>query len=85
MLEASGADLRLSTDYREVLPHLNYRHLICTGPVDEYFASRAGALPYRTLRFQLEEISAAQNPSGYAQPVLRLITPGPKRLLARWN
>jgi UDP-galactopyranose mutase len=76
LLEASGAELRLSTDYREVLPHVNCRHLIYTGPLDEYFGSRHGALPYRTLRFQLEEIDAAGAPSGFAQPALQVNYPG---------
>ena len=72
LLDASGADLRLSTDYREVLPHVNHRHLIYTGPVDEYFDCRFGALPYRTLKFQLEEIGPELAPGGFAQPALQI-------------
>src|SRR5208283_866072 len=33
LLEASKADLRLETDYRQVLPLVRYRHLIYTGPL----------------------------------------------------
>ncbi len=76
LLEASGADLRLSTDYREILPHVNHRHLIYTGPVDEYFSHRHGALPYRTLRFQLEELNASPASNGFAQPALQINYPG---------
>lgn len=72
ILEDSGADLRLSTDYREIIPHVNYRHLIYTGPVDEYFGCRFGALPYRTLTFQLEELGPEQAPGGFAQPALQI-------------
>lgn len=76
LLEASGADLRLSTDYREILPHVNHRHLIYTGPVDEYFSHRHGALPYRTLRFQLEELNASPASNGFAQSALQINYPG---------
>lgn len=53
MFDASRADLRLGTDYREILPHVRHGHLIYTGPLDEYYGCDWGALPYRTLRFQL--------------------------------
>ncbi len=76
LLTTSRATLRLSTDYREMLPHVNYRHLIYTGPIDEYFDCRHGALPYRTLRFQLEELGAEQAPGGFAQPALQINYPG---------
>jgi UDP-galactopyranose mutase len=74
--EASGADLRLNTDYRSVLPGLRYAHLIYTGPIDEYFDCRWGALPYRTLRFELEE--QLSGPDGFAQPALQINHPGPE-------
>ncbi len=48
--------LLLKTDYREVLPHLEYGHLIYTGPIDEYFDCCFGALPYRSLRFEAETL-----------------------------
>ncbi|HEY1794230.1 MAG TPA: UDP-galactopyranose mutase [Opitutaceae bacterium] len=77
--DASGADIRLETDYREVLPHVRRRHLIYTGPVDEYFECRFGALPYRTARYALEEIEARDVPEGgFVQPVLQVNYPGPE-------
>ncbi len=76
LFNASHAELRLETDYREILPHLKYGHLIYTGPVDEYFDCRWGALPYRTLRFQLEELSPGQFKGPFAQPVLQVNYPG---------
>jgi len=79
LLEASGADLRLQTDYREVLPHVRYRHLIYTGPLDEYFDCRFGPLPYRTARYVLEEVEEARVPQGgFVQPVLQVNYPGPE-------
>jgi UDP-galactopyranose mutase len=79
IVEASKADVRLETDYREILPKVRYRHLIYTGPVDEYFNCRFGALPYRTARYQLEELDAKDVPSsGFMQPVLQVNYPGPE-------
>lgn len=56
MLAHPNIRLLLKTDYREVMPHVGYRHLIYTGPVDEYFGSRFGPLPYRSLRFEQETL-----------------------------
>jgi UDP-galactopyranose mutase len=77
ILETSKADLRLETDYREVLPKVRYRHLIYSGPLDEYFDCRFGPLPYRTARYALEEIDAhLVPPGGFLQPVLQVNYPG---------
>ncbi|CAM2842823.1 UDP-galactopyranose mutase [Rariglobus hedericola] len=76
LLAASGAELRLETDYRHALPGLTYGHLIYTGPIDEYFDCRWGPLPYRTLRFELDEVPAG--PDGFAQPALQINYPGPE-------
>jgi UDP-galactopyranose mutase len=76
LLAVSGAELQLNTDYRAALPGLSYGHLIYTGPLDEYFDCRWGALPYRTLRFELEETRSG--PSGFAQPALQINHPGPE-------
>ena len=76
MIEAAPFDLRLGVDYREVLPFVTRDHLIYTGPLDEYFDCRWGRLPYRSLRFSLEEISNVSHPSGFAQPVLQVNYPG---------
>src|SRR5664280_141442 len=54
MLSACGnlVQVLLNTDFREVLSHLCCRHLIFTGPIDEFYDRRFGALPYRSLRFE---------------------------------
>jgi UDP-galactopyranose mutase len=78
LLEASGAELRLKTDYRAVLPEIDYGHLIYTGPLDEYFDCQWGALPYRTLQFQLEELAVTDASTGFAQPALQINYPGPE-------
>lgn len=76
LLAAAGAELRLNTDYRAALAgsDFSYGHLIYTGPLDEYFDCRWGALPYRTLRFELEEQLAGSD--GFAQPALQINFPG---------
>ncbi|HEY9155797.1 MAG TPA: UDP-galactopyranose mutase, partial [Opitutaceae bacterium] len=74
MIESARFDLKLGIDYREVLPFIERDHLIYTGPLDEYFNCQWGRLPYRSLRFNLEEISNVSG--GFAQPVLQINYPG---------
>ncbi len=78
LFDQSRAELRLNTDYREILPHLRYRHLIYTGPIDEYFGHCYGHLPYRTVRFNLELEAADHTPNGLLQPALQVNFPGPE-------
>lgn len=52
MLDHPNIDLLLGVDYaaiRDLYPH---DHLVFTGPIDEYFGHRFGALPYRSLKFE---------------------------------
>jgi UDP-galactopyranose mutase len=79
ILAESKADIRLGTDYREVRAKVVHRHLIYTGPLDEYFDCRFGPLPYRTARYALEEVDAGDVPEGgFIQPVLQVNYPGPE-------
>jgi UDP-galactopyranose mutase len=50
-------ELRLRTDFREARTQVKYRHLIYTGPIDEYFDHCFGPLPYRSLRFEPETLA----------------------------
>ena len=50
-------EIRLQTDYREASARIPHRHLIFTGPIDEYFEHRFGPLPYRSLRFEPETLA----------------------------
>ena len=50
-------EVRLQTDYREASAQIPHRHLIFTGPIDEYFEHRFGPLPYRSLRFEPETLA----------------------------
>ena len=60
MVDACGAKLKivLNSDFREVLPHISYKHLVYTGPIDEYFDCCFGPLPYRSLRFERESFTS---------------------------
>lgn len=70
MLDHPNIDLRLNTDYREVRAQLNYRQLVFTGPIDEYFDHRMGRLPYRSLRFEPETLRQE-----YFQPAMQVNYP----------
>ena len=50
-------EVRLQTDFREARVQIPHRHLIFTGPIDEYFERRFGPLPYRSLRFEPETLA----------------------------
>jgi UDP-galactopyranose mutase len=84
MLEASpGVEVRLNTDYREVVGSIPHDHLITTGPIDEYFDCCFGPLPYRSLRFENEAFSAEQlvereviaGKPGFWQPAMQVNYP----------
>ncbi len=60
----------LNTDYREVLPQVEYGHMIYTGPVDAFYDCCYGTLPYRSLRFEPETLSQE-----YYQPAVQVNYP----------
>ena len=56
MLNNPKIKILLNTRYQDVVSQVTYKHLIYTGPVDEYFDWKFGPLPYRSLRFDRETI-----------------------------
>jgi UDP-galactopyranose mutase len=70
MLAHPKIEVRLQTDYREARSQVRHRHLIYTGPIDEYFDHRFGQLPYRSLRFAPETL-----PQEYFQPAMQVNYP----------
>lgn len=70
MLKHPLIQVRLNTDYREVRTQVAFRHLIFTGPIDEYFDYRFGRLPYRSLRFEPETLQQE-----FFQPVMQVNYP----------
>jgi UDP-galactopyranose mutase len=56
MLDHPNIQVELGVEYRDLVKRVNFRELVYTGPVDEYFDYRFGKLPYRSLRFQHETL-----------------------------
>lgn len=54
MLAHKNIHILLQTDYREVLDGVKFNRMIYTGPMDEFFDSMHGHLPYRSLRFDFQ-------------------------------
>jgi UDP-galactopyranose mutase len=54
MLASPNIHILLNSDYRQIRTLIPHKHLIYTGPVDEYFDFCFGKLPYRSLRFEWE-------------------------------
>lgn len=84
MVAASpGVQILLRADYREVMPQVKFRHLVYTGPVDEFFEFKLGRLPYRSLRFENESFTAEQlearqgiaGKAGFWQPAMQVNYP----------
>jgi UDP-galactopyranose mutase len=57
MLSHPNIKILLNTDYREIQGLLPHRHLIYTGPVDEFFDYCYGRLPYRSLHFEFQTLN----------------------------
>jgi UDP-galactopyranose mutase len=56
MLSHPNIKVMLNTDYREIADVFPYKHLIYTGPIDEYFNFCYGKLPYRSINFKFETL-----------------------------
>lgn len=85
MVAACGDRLKvlLETDYREILPQVKFRHMVYSGPIDEYFDFSEGRLPYRSLRFEAESFTSEQlvaresvaKKKGFWQPAMQVNYP----------
>ena len=49
--------IQLGVSFSEIQSSTQIRHLIYTGPIDEYFGFRLGKLPYRSLRFEHKHLA----------------------------
>ena len=58
MLDHPDIKVMLNTDYREVLDEVEFREMVYTGPIDEFFDCRYGKLPYRSLEFRHQTVNA---------------------------
>lgn len=57
MLDHPGIQIELGVDFQELRLRTQWKLLFYTGPIDEYFNFRFGALPYRSIRFEHEHLS----------------------------
>ena len=53
MLDQPGIEVSVDSDYYDVANEIEHDHLVWTGPIDRFFDNRFGALPYRSLEFEL--------------------------------
>jgi UDP-galactopyranose mutase len=58
MLAHPNIKVLLKTDFADIDREVEYRRLVYTGPIDEFFEHRFGALPYRSLEFRHEIVDA---------------------------
>lgn len=71
MLDHPNIKIMLNADFAEIRREVSYKHLIYSGPIDEYFDYRYGKLPYRSLAFRHETVDTEQ-----FQPVAVVNYPG---------
>ncbi len=80
-----NVSLHLGVDFHEAKQKFPHQHLIFTGPIDEFYERKFGALPYRSLRFenesfsaqQLEKLQTSSSKPGFWQPHLQVNYPSP--------
>lgn len=76
-------ELHLGIDAAEARARWKCRHLVYTGPIDEYFGRCFGPLPYRSLRFEHESFTGTQlvdrlpisGKPGFWQPAMQVNYP----------
>jgi len=56
MLDHPGITIRLGVEYQNIRHEYTPKHLVYTGPIDEYFDFCFGKLPYRSLFFEHEHL-----------------------------
>jgi UDP-galactopyranose mutase len=79
-------DIHLGVDFAEAKQRWNHKHLVFTGPIDEFYQRRFGPLPYRSLRFEHESFDAAHlklrepisGKPGFWQPAMQVNYPDPE-------
>jgi UDP-galactopyranose mutase len=73
LLDHPGIDVRLGTSFEEADRDIDRELLVYTGPIDRYFGHRLGALPYRSVEFELQHHHTPDG--GLVQPVAQLNFP----------
>ena len=75
ILDHPLVEVRLETDFHEIEGEVEYGHLVYTGPVDRFFDYEYGALPYRSLEFELRNEPTPDR--GLVQPTGSINFPSP--------
>jgi len=57
ILNHKNIELLLHTDYKSISNNVTFNKMIYTGPIDAYFEFKFGRLPYRSIRFEWENIN----------------------------
>ncbi|KGA94373.1 UDP-galactopyranose mutase [Leptospirillum ferriphilum] len=60
ILDHPNISIELGRDFREIRAKTRARHIVYTGPIDEYFDHCFGKLPYRSLRFEHEQLPGVE-------------------------
>ncbi|KAF0140542.1 MAG: UDP-galactopyranose mutase [Stygiobacter sp.] len=56
MLKHKNIEVLLNTDYKSVVNEIKFDKMIYTGPIDYFFDYMYGKLPYRSIRFEWENL-----------------------------
>jgi UDP-galactopyranose mutase len=67
ILDHPRVEVRLDTDFDDLRDSVEHSHLVYTGPIDAFFGYEYGALPYRSLQWELRNEPTADG--GLVQPV----------------
>jgi UDP-galactopyranose mutase len=73
ILDQPGIDVAVGTDYYDVKDEIDHDQLVWTGPIDGFFGYRFGALPYRSLEFEL--VNEPTPDGGYLLPAASVNEP----------
>lgn len=57
MLTHKNIEIVLNTDYKSILNEVKFNKMIYTGPIDYFFDYIYGKLPYRSIRFEWENLN----------------------------
>ena len=60
MLNHKNIEVRLNTDFFEIMTEEKFDYLIYTGPIDRFFNYEYGKLPYRSVRFEFKNYKLDQ-------------------------
>ena len=59
ILNHSNIEVKLNTNFKD-FKNISYRRLFYSGPIDEFFNYKFGALPYRSLNFEFKTLTQKQ-------------------------